>query len=58
MFTPGFSPMNITKHLLEGVKVLALFGAVALVVWSMPESGAHQAKMPDSGDWPSIAHSR
>jgi len=31
--------MNITKHLLEGAKVIALFGAVALVIWSMPESG-------------------
>ena len=38
--------MKIAKHLLEGVKLLALFGAVALVVWSMPERGveyAHQS---------------
>ena len=31
--------MNITKHLFEGVKIMALFGAVSLVIWSMPESG-------------------
>lgn len=30
--------MGIAKRLLEGVKVAALFGAVALVVWSMPEN--------------------
>ena len=29
--------MKIVKHLLEGAKLLALFGAVALVVWTMPE---------------------
>ena len=58
MFAPGFSPMNITKHLLEGFKVAALFGAVALVVWSMPESGDREATAPVTGNWPSIAHSR
>lgn len=29
--------MSIVKALVEGVKLAALFGAVALVVWSMPE---------------------
>ena len=29
--------MKIAKHLLEGIKLLALFGAVALVVWTMPD---------------------
>ena len=30
-------PMKIAKPLLEGIKLVALFGAVALVVWNMPE---------------------
>jgi len=29
--------MKIAKPLLEGIKLVALFGAVALVVWNMPE---------------------
>ena len=34
--------MNVGKHLLEGLKMVALFGAIALVVWSMPEyDGLH-----------------
>jgi hypothetical protein len=28
----------MTKYLLEGIKMLALIGAIALVVWTMPES--------------------
>ena len=31
--------MKIAKHLLEGIKLLALFSAIALVVWSMPDRG-------------------
>ncbi len=31
--------MKIAKHLVEGIKLLALFSAVALVVWSMPDRG-------------------
>jgi hypothetical protein len=46
--------MNVTKHLLDGIKVMALFGAVALVVWSMPDSGVPQAGLTDAGDWQSI----
>lgn len=30
--------MKITRHLLEGVKLVALIGAITLVVWTMPES--------------------
>ena len=30
--------MNMTRHLLEGIKLVALIGAIALVVWTMPES--------------------
>ncbi len=30
--------MKMTRHLLEGVKLVALIGAIALVVWTMPES--------------------
>lgn len=34
--------MNLAKRLIEGMKMIALFGAIALVVWSMPEhDGAH-----------------
>jgi hypothetical protein len=29
--------MNLAKYLREGIKLAALFGAIALVVWSMPE---------------------
>ena len=29
--------MKITKFILEGAKLAALFGAVALVVWGMPD---------------------
>ena len=29
--------MQIAKLMLDGTKLVALFGAVALVVWSMPE---------------------
>ena len=50
--------MNITKHLLEGVKVMALFGAAALVVWSMPESGGPYVGSTDAGNWQSTTGSR
>ncbi len=30
--------MRMTKHMLEGIKLVALIGAIALVVWTMPES--------------------
>ena len=30
--------MRMTKHLLEGIKMVALIAAIALVVWTMPES--------------------
>ena len=33
----GIRCVKIAKHLLEGIKLLALFGAVALVVWTMPD---------------------
>lgn len=33
--------MKIVRQFFEGFKILALFGAVALVVWSMPEHNAH-----------------
>mgnify|MGYP000004670098 CR=1 FL=1 len=29
--------MKLAKHVVEGLKMTALFGAIALVVWSMPE---------------------
>lgn len=29
--------MNLTRHLLEGAKLAALLGAIALVLWTMPE---------------------
>ena len=45
--------MNVTKHLLEGLKVTALFGAVVLVVWSMPDSGVPQAGLTEAGNWQS-----
>ena len=51
--------MNKTKHLLEGVKVMALLAAVALVVWNMPNAGGLPAGSPDaSGDWQSISDRR
>jgi hypothetical protein len=34
--------MTIAKALIEGAKLAALFGAVALVVWSMPEYDAEK----------------
>ena len=34
--------MSIAKALIEGAKLAALFAAVALVVWSMPEYDAEQ----------------
>ncbi len=30
--------MKLANMMREGIKLVALFGAVALVVWSMPES--------------------
>ena len=36
--------MKIAKHLLEGVKLLALFSAVALVVWTMPDRDIEHTK--------------
>ncbi|MCB1800685.1 MAG: hypothetical protein KDI82_03255 [Gammaproteobacteria bacterium] len=32
------------KHLLESAKMLALFSAIALVVWSMPERNLAHAQ--------------
>lgn len=29
--------MNLTRQLLEGAKLAALLGAIALVLWTMPE---------------------
>lgn len=29
--------MKTARHLLDGIKLAALFGAIALVVWTMPE---------------------
>jgi hypothetical protein len=29
--------MKLARPLIEGLKMMALFGAVALVVWTMPE---------------------
>jgi hypothetical protein len=42
---PRKTKMNVTKHLAEGIKLVALFGAVALVVWSMPE---HNSMLSDA----------
>lgn len=36
--------MTIWKYLFEGLKLAALFGTVALVVWSMPEHGPEQVQ--------------
>ncbi len=48
--------MNVTKHLLEGVKLMALFGAIALVVWSMPEAdGPVTGSASDVDVWQSVA---
>ncbi len=30
--------MKTTRHLLEGIKMVALLAAIALVVWTMPEN--------------------
>ena len=38
--------MNVARTLIEGLKMVSLFGAVAPVVWSMPETEplhAHEA---------------
>ena len=35
--------MKTARHLLDGIKLAALFGAVALVVWTMPEQRAADA---------------
>lgn len=37
--------MNFTKHFIDGCKLAALFSAVALVVWSMPE---HDSMLSDA----------
>jgi hypothetical protein len=48
--------MNVTKHLLEGVKLVALFGAIALVVWSMPEADRSvTGSAADADAWQSLA---
>lgn len=48
--------MNVTKHLLEGAKLVALFGAIALVVWSMPDADRSvTGSATDAGVWRSAA---
>jgi hypothetical protein len=42
--------MNIRKNLLEGLKLAALLGAIALVVWSMPEYEGHYAQASGQHD--------
>jgi hypothetical protein len=36
--------LNVARNLIEGLKMAALFGAVALVVWSMPEAESLHAQ--------------
>ena len=36
--------MKFRIHLLDGIILAALFGTVALVVWSMPEHGPEQVQ--------------
>ncbi len=36
-------PTNFLKPLLEGMKIAALCGAIALVLWSMPDDRQHYA---------------
>jgi len=33
--------VKITRYLIESIKLTALSGAIALVVWSMPDMGSH-----------------
>jgi hypothetical protein len=48
----GKNWMNVTKHLFEGMKLVALFGAIALVVWSMPEAEGPVTGMAlGAGEW-------
>lgn len=42
--------MKFLKHLLEGLKLAALFGAIALVVWSMPDYEGHYAQASGQHD--------
>jgi hypothetical protein len=46
-------PLKFVKPLLEGIKIAALFGAVALVVWSMPDDRAQHAA-PAAGGQPAV----
>lgn len=37
--------MKLAKHLVDGLKMTALFVAIALVVWSMPEYEGARAEV-------------
>lgn len=37
--------MKLTKHLVDGLKMAALFVAIVLVVWSMPEYDGARAEV-------------
>ncbi|MDJ0740603.1 MAG: hypothetical protein QNJ91_12880 [Gammaproteobacteria bacterium] len=41
--------MKLAEHLLDGLKMVALCGAIALVVWSMPEYRGLHAQNADTG---------
>ena len=42
-----------TKHLIEGLKLLALVGAISLVLWTRPASQQRSARADSSGSIPS-----
>lgn len=44
--------MNLVKHLIEGVKMVALLGAIALVVGTMPEPDGLHAQSSTEADPP------
>jgi hypothetical protein len=47
--------MTVTKALVEGLKMLALFGAIALVIWSMPEPEPLHAQQGEDNESIAVA---
>jgi hypothetical protein len=42
--------MKLAKHLVDGLKMTALFAAIALVVWSMPDYDGARAEVKSSAN--------
>ena len=47
--------MTLTHRLMDGLRLVAVFGAAALVVWSMPENKAVQVTGKGPAGAPAVA---